>query len=42
MEQFHFTAALMVVVVPGALAVAKFVVKEFHEFWRFLQGLRWK
>ena len=42
MEKFHLFAAAPVVVIPGALAVAKFLLEEVHELWRFVQSLHWK
>jgi hypothetical protein len=42
MEKFHFFAAALIVVIPGVLAVARFLLKELHEFSLFVQSLRWK
>jgi hypothetical protein len=42
MEKFDLFAAGLVVVIAGALAVARFLLKEVHEFWRFVQSLHWK
>jgi hypothetical protein len=41
MEKFHFTAAALIVVIAGVLAIARFLLKELNEFWMFIRSLRW-
>jgi hypothetical protein len=40
MEKFKLFLALIVIVASSVLAVAKFLLVELHDFWRFLQHLR--
>jgi hypothetical protein len=42
MDKFHLFAAALVVIISGVFAVARFLLKEVHEFWRFVQSLHWK
>jgi hypothetical protein len=41
MEHFHLTLATLLVIVPAALTAVRFLLKELHEFWLFIRGLRW-
>jgi hypothetical protein len=41
MERFKLLLVIVVVLVSTVLAATRFLLMELHDFWLFVQTLRW-